>query len=129
MEAEMAKGNFGTVINCMDGRTQLPVNDYLRKEYGLDFIDTVTEPGPVKMLAENTAGVESIKQRVNISIQAHGSKLIAIVAHHDCAGNPVPKETQYEQVKLALKNLSGWNYPVQLVGLWVNENWEVTSIK
>lgn len=125
----MAKGNFGTVINCMDGRTQLPVNDYLRKEYGLDFIDTVTEPGPVKMLAENTAGVESIKQRVNISIQAHGSKLIAIVAHHDCAGNPVPKETQYEQVKLALKNLSGWNYPVQLVGLWVNENWEVTSIK
>jgi hypothetical protein len=128
MEVEMAKGNFGTVINCMDGRTQLPVNDFLRKEYVLDYIDTVTEPGPVKMLAENTAGVESIKQRVNISIQAHGSKLIAIVAHYDCAGNPVPKETQYEQVKLALKNVSGWNYPVQLIGLWVNENWEVEPI-
>ncbi len=125
----MAKGNFGTAINCMDGRTQLPVNDYLRKKYNLDFIDTVTEPGPVKMLAENTAGAESIKQRVDISIQAHGSKLIAIVAHHDCAGNPVQKETQYEQVKLALKNLSGWNYPVQLIGLWVNENWEVEPIR
>ena len=124
----MAKEKFGTAINCMDGRTQLPVNDYLRKEYGLDFIDTVTEPGPVKMLADNTAGVESIRQRVNISIQAHGSKLIAIVAHHDCAGNPVPKETQYEQVKLALKNVSAWNYPVQLIGLWVNENWEVKPI-
>lgn len=125
----MAKGNFGTAINCMDGRTQLPVNEYLKKEYGLDFVDTVTEPGPVKMLAENTTGVESIKQRVNISIQAHGSKLIAIVAHHDCAGNPVAKETQHEQIKLALKNLSVWNYPVQLIGLWVNENWEVEPIK
>ena len=43
----MAKGNFGTVINCMDGRTQLPVNEYLRREYGLDFIDTVNEQADV----------------------------------------------------------------------------------
>ncbi len=26
----MAHGSFGTAINCMDGRTQLPVNEYLK---------------------------------------------------------------------------------------------------
>jgi carbonic anhydrase len=124
----MAHGTFGTAINCMDGRVQVPVNEYLRKHYQLDFVDTVTDPGPVKILAEKQAGVTSIHQRVKISIEAHGSKLIAIVAHYDCAGNPESKETQLEQLRSALKTIHDWNYDVQCIGLWVDENWQVIPV-
>lgn len=124
----MAHGVFGTAINCMDGRTQLSVNEYLRKNYKLDYIDTVTEPGPVKILSENNAGVDSIKKRVNISVGAHGSKLIAIVAHYDCAGNPVPKEEQLRQMESALKTVRSWNFDVQCIGLWVDEQWRAIPV-
>jgi len=124
----MAHGIFGTVINCMDGRTQLPVNEYLKKHYHLDFVDTITEPGPVKILAENLAEATSIQHRVKISVEAHGSKLIAIVAHYDCAGNPVPKEIQLEQLESALKIVRTWHNEVQCIGLWVNEKWQVELV-
>lgn len=125
----MAHGIFGTAINCMDGRTQLPVNEYLKTHYNLDYVDTITEPGPVKMLAENQAGIESIKNRVNISVNAHGSKLIAVVAHHDCAGNPVAKEVQTEQLKKALQTMQNWDYKdVQCIALWVDQDWQVKPL-
>ncbi|MFZ3131565.1 MAG: carbonic anhydrase [Desulfosporosinus sp.] len=125
----MAHGAFGTAINCMDGRTQLPVNEYLKNRFKLDFIDTITEPGPVKILAENLAGVASIEQRVKISVEAHGSKLISVVAHHDCAGNPAPKETQLKQLEAALQTVRAWNYQVQCIGLWVDEKWQVVPVE
>ena len=124
----MAEGVFGTVINCMDGRVQLPVNEYLRNNYNLDFVDTITEAGPVKMLAENQAGVESIKTRVNVSIERHNSGIVAIVTHFDCAGNPVPKETQLAQLAQAINLTHSWNPHVQCIGLWVNDKWNVEMI-
>ncbi len=64
----MQHGKFGTAINCMDGRVQLPVINWMKSRYGLDFIDMVTEPGPDKMLSQGSpAQVESIKSRVLIS--------------------------------------------------------------
>jgi len=124
----MAHGIFGTAINCMDGRTQLPVNEFLRNRYNLDFVDTITEPGPIKILAENQASVTSIQQRVKISVEGHGSRLIAIVAHYDCAGNPVSKEKQLEQLEASLKTVRSWYFDVQCLGIWVDENWQVTIV-
>jgi len=124
----MAHGSFGTAINCMDGRVQLPVIEYLSKKYSFDFIDTVTEPGPVKILAENNPGVDSIYHRVKISVEAHGSKLIAVVAHYDCAGNPVPKETQLKHLQSALNTVRAWNFGIPCIGLWVNEQWQIETV-
>ena len=88
--------SFGTAINCMDGRTQLPVNVYLKQQLEVEYIDTVTEPGPVRILAEEpeSALAASILNRVRISTGKHGSQCVAIVAHHDCAGNPAAKDVQ-----------------------------------
>ncbi len=36
---------FGTAINCIDGRTQEPVIDYMKHKYGIDGVDMVTFPG------------------------------------------------------------------------------------
>lgn len=123
----MSEGKFATAINCMDGRTQLPVNAWMKKEYGVDYVDTITEPGPNKILAEN-CDVESIRKRVLISVNKHGSKHIAVVGHHDCAGNPVDKEKQLGHIKNAIKTLESWGLKANVIGLWVDESWKVHKV-
>ena len=126
----MHTGKFGTAINCMDGRTQLPVTTWIKNKYGLDYVDMITEPGPEKILSRGTPEqVESIKSRVDISVNAHGSQTILIVAHHDCAGNPVSKEEHVRQVKDCLKIVKSWGLPVKdVIGAWVNDGWAVELI-
>jgi len=121
---------FGSAINCMDGRVQIPVTDWLRSHYGVDYVDMITEPGPVRFLAEGKDQwvVASIRRRLEISVNRHKSEVAAITAHHDCAGNPVPKETQLEQILAAIKTVEGWNFKARVVGLWVDENWEVQEV-
>lgn len=127
----MHKGKFGTAINCMDGRVQLPVINWLKEKYSLDFVDSITEPGPDKMLTQgNMAQVESIKSRILISVNAHGSETIFIAAHHDCAGNPVSREEHIKQIKECIKILSSWNLPVKkIIGAWINENWTIETVE
>ena len=122
------KNQFVTAINCMDGRTQLPVIEFLKQKYGADYVDTITEPGPVKLLSDPKADLGSIKSRVAISVNKHGSKVIAIVAHHDCAGNPVSKEAQLEQIKASCAAIKKWDFPVTIIGLWVDESWQVSVV-
>ncbi len=126
----MSQARFATAVNCMDGRTQLPVNEWIRKEYGVDFVDTVTEPGPVKALAEAADGTmaESVRSRVRMSVERHGSKVVAVVAHHDCAGNPLDRSRQLGQLRAAVENVGRWGLPVEVIGLWVGETWQVERV-
>jgi hypothetical protein len=121
---------FCTAINCMDGRTQIPVIEYLNKKYDSNFVDMITEPGPIKYLAEqdNEVIINSINSRINISISKHGSKNIAVVGHHDCAGNPISKEEQIKQILKSVEYLKSKFTDIKIIGLWVNENWEVEEI-
>jgi hypothetical protein len=123
-------GTFAAAINCMDGRTQLPVNEWLRRERGVDHVDTITEPGPVRILAEkdDAAAVESVRRRVAISIERHGSRCIAVVAHHDCAGNPRVRVEQVEQLRQAAATVRGWSFGTEVLLLWVGENWTVEQV-
>lgn len=126
----MAEGVFVTVINCMDGRTQLPAIEYLKKKYNADYVDTITEPGPIKFLAENIDSqiIESIKKRVMISIEKHGSRVIGLVGHFDCAGNPVNKDMQLGQLSFAARLIESWNLGIEVVKLWIDENWQVHEV-
>ena len=127
----MADGKFVCVINCMDGRTQLPAIDYLKAKYEADYVDAVTEPGPVGCLSEKTdqAKIESIKARVAISVEKHGAKHIAIVAHCDCAGNPCCDEDQHGQLKDAVEMVRSWGFDADVIGLWIGgPDWEVSEM-
>jgi hypothetical protein len=125
----MADGRFGTAINCMDGRVQDPVAHFLKERYQLDYIDTITEPGPDKLLAEGPGiAVNAIRGRVRISVEKHGSNVIAIAGHHDCAGNPVDRDTHIEQINRAVNVIRSWSITATILGLWVNENWEVEVV-
>jgi len=114
----------------MDGRVQQPVNNFLQKRFNADNVDTITEAGPNGILAkqEDKATIQSIFKRVEISVNAHKSKAIAIVGHHDCAGNPAPKEEQIRHIRESMSFLQNHYQNVEIVGLWVDENWEVKEI-
>lgn len=127
----MSHGKFATAINCMDGRAQLPVIEYLKNKLGVDYVDMITEPGPVKALSENRdRGVlESIQKRIRVSLEKHHSRQIAVVGHFDCAGNPVSEAEQRRQINESLAVLRSWDLGADLQGLWLDENWRVQEVR
>ena len=118
---------FATAINCMDGRAQQPVTEYMIEKYGVDHVDMITEPGPNKILAENTETgiIGSMKKRVEISVEKHHSNIIAIVGHYDCAGNPSDENTQKEHLNKAVNVILSWGFSVEkVVALWLDEEFK-----
>lgn len=126
----MSETTFATAINCMDGRTQLPVIQYMKETCRVDYVDTITEPGPDGILGDQTDMdlVESIRRRLDISVKAHGSKYVAIIAHHDCAGNPAEPKVHLEQVERAVELVESWKYGCKVFALWLDEQFEVHLI-
>ena len=117
---------FCTVINCIDGRVQLPAIEYLKKRFEVDYVDNITEPAPVLILGihNNEPYIHYIKNQIQISIEKHYSVGIAVVAHHDCARNPVDKKEQLKHLRLAVIFLRE-EYSLPVIGLWVDESWTV----
>ena len=122
---------FGTSIHCMDGRIQEPIIHYLKNNYNMEYVDAITEPGPCKILADNQNRflIHSILERNTLSVSLHGSELIAISGHHDCAGNPADAETQMRQVRESISLLQEFYPDTEIIGLWVDENWTVHPVE
>jgi carbonic anhydrase len=114
----------------MDGRVQLPVIEYLQSRFNVQYVDTITEAGPNLILAEqnNTALLHSILERLKISIEHHHSKGIAIVGHYDCAKNPASREDQIVHISNAIKFVRQIYPDIEIIGLWVDENWRVFEL-
>ncbi|MCD4780791.1 MAG: hypothetical protein K8S27_09635 [Candidatus Omnitrophica bacterium] len=121
---------FCTVINCMDGRVQLPVITYLKKRFDVEYVDTITEPGPTLILAEqqNLPIVQSIFKRVSVSVKSHHSAGIAVVGHYDCAGNPAPEDDQRQQIQEAAQLIRRQFDNMDVIGLWVDDQWSVHEV-
>jgi carbonic anhydrase len=121
---------FCSSIHCMDGRVQKPIIAYLKTTYHKEYVDTITEPGPNRILSEGGEQdlTDSIFRRLDISVRHHKSDLVAISGHFDCAGNPASREVQVEQIQRA-KDLIKKTYPhIKVVKLWVNSEWKVEEI-
>jgi len=127
----MAEGAFATAMNCMDGRVQYAVAELLKKKYKVDYVDMITEPGLDGILATNRdkAEIESIKRKVGISTGRHGSKHIAVAGHHDCAGNPVDKDTHLAHIRASIKVVKSWGFNAEVIGLWVDDKWKASEVK
>jgi carbonic anhydrase len=126
----MSTKKFVTAINCMDGRVQLPVIEWMKTHTNADFVDMITEPGPNKILAENNDShlLQSLKKRVEISVTKHASSQIAVIGHFDCAGNPVNKTLQLQQLKEAILTIQAWGFQVPVIGLWIDDQWTVHQV-
>jgi carbonic anhydrase len=125
----MAVGNFGTAINCMDGRAQLPIIEWMKEQFNLDYVDMITEAGPDKVVsAGSPEQIASVLNRVKISVEKHGSKHIVITGHDDCAGNPVLKAQHIQDIIASMQVIRGWDLPASIYGVWINENWQIELI-
>jgi len=122
---------FGTAINCIDGRTQEVVIDYMKQKYNIDGVDMVTFPGADGLFSneQNSTEVALIRRAVSVSIDRHGSQIVALVGHHDCAGNPGDREHHNKHIRRAMQEVSSWNLNTQVIGLYVNEKREIEVVK
>jgi hypothetical protein len=113
----------------MDGRIQEKISIYLKKKYNAKYVDSITEPGPCYALSDRSdeTVVASLLRKVKLSIEKHGSKVIAVSGHYDCAGNPVSKKAQEQHIKDSLKFLKSIykDRDIEIIGFYINDNWEV----
>ena len=125
----MSEAGFACMINCMDGRTQEPVIHFLKEKLRVSYVDAVTEPGPIRYLAEgDSPWVENIRACCDISVVKHHACAIGIVGHNDCAGNPLEKSIQLEQIEKSVMRVRSWYPRIPIYGLWVNDSWRVEEV-
>jgi hypothetical protein len=124
----MRDGRFATAINCIDGRVQVPVLDWIKFHLNVDFVDLITEPGPDKALISGSETTyNSIYKKATLSIKTLGSQSISIVAHDDCRANPITKEKHIEMILECVEIMKKWRVGVRILGLWVNE-WRYVEV-
>ena len=98
-----SKGRFGAVITCMDGRIQTRPIDQVMTRLGVRFVDNITSTGAVQHLDGSVSATgEGLLRSLAVSIEAHGTTQVALVAHTQCAGNPVPDSKQKDQLRNAV---------------------------
>ena len=113
-----------TCLNCMDGRVQLPVLNWIKDHYKTDFVDVITEAGMDGVLAKERYIGEIIRS-IEVSVNINKSTRIFIVGHHDCRGNPVEKGLHHKHIVEAVDRLKTYWPGYEIVGLWVNDQWQV----
>lgn len=125
----MATGVFATAITCIDGRTQSPVSEWVKQNAHADLVDTITWPGPDKMLISAPQAIlDEVRKMIAISVNAHGSTFVAIAGHYDCAAFPTDRERHLAAIRDAVAVIADWGLPVRVVGLWVNDQWQIEVV-
>lgn len=120
---------FGTLVTCIDGRVQRPTILWMREQYGLDYVDVISEPGPDKLMAEGwPSEIVPVRKKVSFSVDAHAARIVAICGHYDCAGNPATPDEHREQIRRSVEVIRSWQLPALAVGLWLNENWQIEVV-
>lgn len=125
----MADGMFGTAINCIDGRVQASVAEWVRAHCGVQYVDMVTAPGPDGVLTQGAPEANKlIRDYVRVSQEAHQSGVLAVAGHFGCAGYPVSPDEHIRAIRAAAAIVTGWGLPMRVIGLWVNEGGQVEVV-
>ena len=116
-----------TCLNCMDGRVQLPVLQWIKENYPVDFVDVITEAGMDNVLS-NQHDISEVIRSIKISVNINKSTRLFVVGHYDCRGNPVEESVHRQEIKSSVKRLKEHWPEHEIVGLWVNKNWQVEAV-
>lgn len=127
--AEEGKIKFGTAISCIDGRAYWPVVQWIEGNYGVDYVDLVTWPGADgEMVKHNTKKTHEMERMVKVSVGKHKSKIVVVAGHYDCAANPVSEAEHRRQITEDVEIVKGWGLETDVVGVWVNSDWQVERV-
>lgn len=122
--ADGVEGGFAVVLNCIDGRVQRSLADWVREQYDVEYADTVTEPGIDAVLAlGDPSALEALLDKVCISRLAHLACYLVVAGHHDCAANPVPRSVHEEHIRTAVGHLRTALPGFHVDGVFLDETW------
>ena len=116
-----------TCLNCMDGRVQLPVLTWIKENYPVDFVDVITEAGMDGVLARQE-NISEILRSIKVSVHLNKSTRLFVVGHYDCRGNPVDKKLHRKEIIKAVDRLKPLWPAQEVIGLWVNGQWQVELV-
>lgn len=116
---------FCTLICCMDGRFIHIINNYIRNNYRYDYVDTITDAGPVNKIVYEDY-LQAVEDKiVLISINKHKSDHIFVAGHSDCAGCPIDDETQKGYIIQSVKMIHKHLPDIAVTGLFVEESGDI----
>jgi len=116
-------GRKAVCLNCIDGRVQIPAIKWMKDQYALDCVDLITEPGMDGLLADNNGPIDAVIRKIEFCIEKNNTSMIFIAGHHDCKGNLVSELTHKEQICHAVDRLKKIFSKMEIIGLWINEQW------
>lgn len=116
-----------TCLNCMDGRVQLPVLQWIKANYQVDYVDVITEAGMDAVLS-GQKDISEILRSIAISVNVNKSIRLFVVGHNDCRGNPVGEDVHRQQIMDSVVRLKSHWPGQEIVGLWVNDSWSVEVV-
>ena len=121
--------HYATAISCIDGRARDPLSDWMKQKYLVHYVDLITEPEAdayiVRAAPEQLA---ILRQKIGYSMNEHHSEIVVISAHHDCAKGAMSDSDRRRQLKQASQIIAAFELPVQVVGVWLNEQWQCEII-
>ena len=125
---------FFTSVGCMDGRSECAVAKWGRKKFGVEYADAITEAGLVGQLSKDHLDkylIDSLENKIKISLEKHKSKNIVVSGHEDCAGHAV-SEKQHKKDVLKTVELIRLMFPkVSVLPVYVkkvNREWTVEEL-
>ena len=116
-----------TCLNCMDGRVQVPVLNWIKANYSVDFVDVITEAGMDGVLARQE-NISEVLRSIKVSVNINQSTRLFVVGHHDCRGNPIDQQAHRKEITAAVKRLKPLWPKQAIIGLWVNDQWQVEPV-
>ena len=117
---------FAVLLNCIDGRTQQPLLDWVRRELDVTYVDVVTEPGVDAVLARGDDWtVQALLDKVCVSRLAHGAVALIVAGHHDCAANPGDAAQHASDLTAAVEALREALPELPARGVYVDDSWTV----
>ena len=66
---------------------------------------------------------------IDISVKKHGSRHIFVVGHDDCAGNPLKRSEQEQQLRIVVSRIHGVYQNCQVTALYVDDQWQCTEVE
>jgi len=103
----------------MDGRCQERIGAWCRKEFGVEYPDTITIAGCDGVLTQNPAEYARAMTMARISAEKHGAAHAVVVGHSECAGYPVSDEEHQSAIKESVARIAKEGIFKQVVGLFV----------
>jgi hypothetical protein len=120
---------FAVLLNCIDGRTQRPLIEWVRRELGVEHVDIVTEPGVDGVLASgDTAALDALLHKACVSRLAHGATTLVIAGHHDCAANPGDASSHARDLLLAADAVQRALPELPVRSVYVDASWSVDEL-